>query len=82
MSRPIMFPESFGDVPWVSEILCNEATGKRRRATASSARSDAMFFGWLWGAWGIFLAVPLLAVIKTVCERIPPWSRVAEFLAE
>jgi predicted PurR-regulated permease PerM len=40
-----------------------------------------LFFGWLWGAWGIFLAVPLLAVIKTVCERVPPWSGVAEFLA-
>jgi predicted PurR-regulated permease PerM len=40
-----------------------------------------LFFGWLWGAWGIFLAVPLLAVIKTVCERIPPWGAVAEFLA-
>jgi predicted PurR-regulated permease PerM len=40
-----------------------------------------LFFGWLWGAWGIFLAVPVLAVIKTVCERIPPWGAVAEFLA-
>lgn len=41
-----------------------------------------LFFGWLWGAWGLFLAVPLLAVLKTVAERIPQWQVIAEFLAE
>jgi predicted PurR-regulated permease PerM len=41
-----------------------------------------LFFGWLWGAWGLFLAVPLLAVLKTVADRIPQWQVIAEFLAE
>lgn len=41
-----------------------------------------LFFGWLWGAWGLFLAVPLLAVLKTVADRIPQWQLIAEFLAE
>jgi predicted PurR-regulated permease PerM len=41
-----------------------------------------LFFGWLWGAWGLFLAVPLLAVLKTVADRIPQWQMVAEFLGE
>lgn len=41
-----------------------------------------IFFGWLWGAWGLFLAVPLLAVLKTVADRIPQWQLIAEFLAE
>ena len=40
------------------------------------------FFGWLWGAWGLFLAVPLLAVLKTVADRIPQWQLIAEFLAD
>jgi predicted PurR-regulated permease PerM len=41
-----------------------------------------LFFGWLWGAWGLFLAVPLLAALKTVADRIPQWQLIAEFLAE
>jgi predicted PurR-regulated permease PerM len=41
-----------------------------------------LFFGCLWGAWGVFLAVPLLAVLKTVADRIPQWQFIAEFLAE
>ncbi|OFW16885.1 MAG: hypothetical protein A3H27_10200 [Acidobacteria bacterium RIFCSPLOWO2_02_FULL_59_13] len=41
-----------------------------------------LFFGWLWGAWGLFLAVPLLAVLKAVADRIPRWQLIAEFLAE
>jgi predicted PurR-regulated permease PerM len=41
-----------------------------------------LFFGWFWGAWGLFLAVPLLAVLKTVADRIPQWQLVAEFLGE
>ncbi len=41
-----------------------------------------LFFGWLWGAWGLFLAVPLLAVLKAVADRIPQWQVIAEFLAE
>jgi predicted PurR-regulated permease PerM len=41
-----------------------------------------IFFGWLWGAWGLFLAVPLLAVLKTIADRIPEWQLIAEFLGE
>lgn len=41
-----------------------------------------LFFGWLWGAWGLFLAVPLLAVLKSVADRMPQWQLIAEFLTE
>jgi predicted PurR-regulated permease PerM len=29
-----------------------------------------LFFGWLWGAWGMLLGVPALAVIKAIADRI------------
>ena len=38
-----------------------------------------MFWGWLWGVPGILLAVPVLASIKIICERIEPLQPVAEF---
>ncbi len=31
-----------------------------------------LFWGWLWGIVGALLSVPMLSVIKIVCENIPP----------
>jgi predicted PurR-regulated permease PerM len=38
------------------------------------------FWGWLWGAAGVFLAVPVTASIKIVLERIPATARLAVLL--
>jgi AI-2 transport protein TqsA len=35
------------------------------------------FWGWMWGAAGVLLAVPVTASIKIVLERIPATSRIA-----
>jgi len=29
-----------------------------------------LFFGWLWGAWGLVLGAPLIAVAKTIADRV------------
>ncbi|WP_323989287.1 AI-2E family transporter [Nguyenibacter sp. L1] len=29
-----------------------------------------MFWDWLWGVWGAFLSVPLLAVFKIICDHV------------
>jgi predicted PurR-regulated permease PerM len=39
-----------------------------------------MLWGWLWGIVGVLLAVPLLASLKIICERVEPLHPVAEFL--
>lgn len=31
-----------------------------------------LFWGWLWGIAGALLAVPMLSVIKIICENLPP----------
>jgi AI-2 transport protein TqsA len=31
-----------------------------------------IFWGWLWGPWGMVLAIPMAATIKIVCENIGP----------
>jgi predicted PurR-regulated permease PerM len=30
-----------------------------------------LFWGWLWGIPGIIMAVPLVAVVKIVCQNVP-----------
>jgi predicted PurR-regulated permease PerM len=39
-----------------------------------------MFWGWIWGIWGLLLAVPITAAIKAVCERVEDLEPFAELL--
>jgi predicted PurR-regulated permease PerM len=39
-----------------------------------------LFFGWLWGVWGILLGAPLVAIFKVVCDRIETLKPVGELL--
>ena len=39
-----------------------------------------LFWGWLWGAAGILLAVPTLIAVKIACQHIDSLKPVAEFL--
>jgi predicted PurR-regulated permease PerM len=29
-----------------------------------------LFFGWLWGGWGLVLGAPLIAIAKTIADRV------------
>ena len=40
-----------------------------------------IFWGWVWGVVGAVLAVPLLAIVKIVCDHFRPLAAVGEFLA-
>lgn len=40
----------------------------------------SMVWGWLWGALGVLLAIPITAALKVVCERIEPLRPIAVLL--
>ena len=37
-------------------------------------------WGWLWGAWGLLLGVPVLVIVKAVCDRVDDLKPVGEML--
>lgn len=41
-----------------------------------------LFWGWIWGVGGAFLAVPLLAIFKIVADQIEPLQPVGRLLSE
>ncbi|MEO8001058.1 MAG: AI-2E family transporter [Arenimonas sp.] len=43
---------------------------------------SVLFWGWMWGVAGTLLAVPILVVIKTVCDRVESLTVVGEYLGE
>jgi predicted PurR-regulated permease PerM len=40
------------------------------------------FWWWIWGIPGAFIAVPLLAAFKIVCDHIPALASIGEFLGQ
>ena len=39
-----------------------------------------MFWGWMWGFWGLLLAVPILVMIKAVSDRVEGLKPIGELL--
>ena len=56
--------------------------GRAFRMNAVAVFVGLMFFGWLWGGWGLIVGVPILAIIKTAADRIEALGRVAALLGE
>jgi len=56
--------------------------GRAFRMNAVAVFVALLFFGWLWGGWGLLVGVPLLAVLKTAADRIPSLERLAILLAD
>ena len=41
-----------------------------------------IFWGWVWGIVGAVLAVPMLAILKIICDHFKPLSALSEFLGK
>ena len=52
------------------------------RMNAVAVFVSLLFWGWIWGVWGLLLAVPIMAAAKAACERIDDLSSYAELLKE
>ncbi|HET9209719.1 MAG TPA: AI-2E family transporter [Thermoanaerobaculia bacterium] len=40
-----------------------------------------IFWGWLWGPWGMVLSVPITSAIKIICENVEPLHPVAVLMS-
>ncbi len=41
-----------------------------------------LFWSWAWGVWGMLLAVPMMMVIKVICDNVEPLQPVGHLLGE
>ena len=41
-----------------------------------------LFWSWLWGVWGTVLAVPMLMMIKAICDHVEDLRPIGELLGE
>jgi predicted PurR-regulated permease PerM len=59
-------------VPWLTQRM--------GRINAVIVFVALLFWGWLWGVWGLLLGVPIVMAIKAVCERVEDLRPIGEFL--
>jgi predicted PurR-regulated permease PerM len=62
----------FGFMTWLQSRFA--------RVNAAVLFIALLFFGWLWGVWGLLLGAPLIAIGKVVCDRIEPLKPFGELL--
>ncbi len=41
-----------------------------------------LFFGWLWGIWGLLLGAPLVAIAKVICDHVDSLKPLGDFLGQ
>ena len=51
-------------------VLYPKILGKRLRLNPLAVTLSLLFWGWLWGAMGLILAVPITGAIKVICDHI------------
>ena len=50
------------------------------RVNAAVLFISLLFFGWLWGVWGLLLGAPLVAIAKVVFDRVESLKPVGDLL--
>ncbi len=57
-------------------------TGRLARMNAVAVFVSLLLFTWLWGTWGMLLAIPLAVIAKVVADHVEGLEVLAEFLGE
>ena len=62
-------------------LLTPALLGKAERMHVVVVFLGVLLWTWLWGAWGTVLAVPMLVVIKSICDHVEPLAPIGRLLA-
>jgi len=61
-------------------VLMPAIVGRRVHLNALAVTAALLFWGWLWGAIGLILAIPITATVKVICDHAEGWEPVGRWL--
>jgi predicted PurR-regulated permease PerM len=64
----------------VGSIVMTWLQSRLARVNAAVLFIALLFFGWLWGIWGLLLGAPLVAIAKVICDRVESLRPAADLL--
>ena len=66
----------------VGVFITTWMTGRIAKMNAAAVFISLIFFSWLWGLWGMLLGIPVIVILKVICEHIEHLQPIAELLGE
>lgn len=66
----------------VGNLLAPWLTSRTARMNPVAVFVGVIFWGWLWGVWGLLLGIPILMVVKAVCDRVEDLQPIGELLGD
>ena len=64
----------------IGSLIMTWVQSRVARVNAAVLFIALLFFGWLWGAWGLLLGAPLVAIAKVICDRVEGLKPAGELL--
>jgi predicted PurR-regulated permease PerM len=66
----------------VGTFVTTWMTGRIAKMNPAAVFIGLLFWGWLWGVWGLLVGVPIIVVAKVVAQHIEGLQSLAELLGE
>jgi len=66
----------------VGTVLLTWLGGKMTKMNTTAVFVALLFWGWLWGVWGLLFAIPIMGMVKVFAERVEDLKPLAELLGE
>lgn len=66
----------------IGNLLLPWLTSRTSRMNPVAVFVGVIFWGWLWGVWGLLLGIPITMVIKSICDRVEDLQPIGELLGE
>jgi len=66
----------------IGMLVTTWMTGRIARMNPAAVFISLLFWGWLWGIWGMLLSVPLIVIVKVVSMHVEQLQSMAELLGE
>jgi predicted PurR-regulated permease PerM len=63
-------------------LLTPSLLGRAAQMNQVAVFASLILWTWLWGVWGTFLAVPMMMVVKAICDHVQDLKPWGEFLGE
>ena len=64
----------------VGNLLTPWLTSRASRLSPVAVFVGLLAWGWLWGVWGLLLGIPILMMVKSICDRVDDLKPIGEVL--
>lgn len=61
-------------------VLIPALVGRKVHLNALAVTVSLLFWGWMWGAIGFILGIPITATVKVICDRVDRWQPIGRWL--